>query len=203
VGFQPGARHTLAGQLAPKIPASRRYARQAACNSAAAAGASIEGHGSPSKNVPSLVKLVDRAWSTATGPFRLGFITPTPATSGKRDDPSRSSRLRHAPHGQDDRDEIGLCLEPARFVTGVARIPAGNAAERFFANIKRELIDARAWPTRASLQRAVFDYIEGWYNTRRLHRSLDTAAQPNGSPSTVASTLRRRNHHKQPVKPKT
>jgi uncharacterized protein len=27
--------------------------------------------------------------------------------------------------GQDDRDEMGLCLEPARFVTGLARVPSG------------------------------------------------------------------------------
>jgi putative transposase len=45
-------------------------------------------------------------------------------------------------------------------------------AESFFATIKRELIDARAWPTRAGLRRAVFEYIEGWYNTRRLHSTL-------------------------------
>lgn len=45
-------------------------------------------------------------------------------------------------------------------------------AESFFATIKRELIDTRAWPTRAGLRRAVFEYIEGWYNTRRLHSSL-------------------------------
>jgi transposase InsO family protein len=46
-------------------------------------------------------------------------------------------------------------------------------AESFFATIKRELIDARSWPTRAGLHRAVFEYIEGWYNTRRLHSTLD------------------------------
>jgi putative transposase len=45
-------------------------------------------------------------------------------------------------------------------------------AESFFATIKRELIDARTWPTRAGLRRAVFEYIEGWYNTRRLHSTL-------------------------------
>ena len=45
-------------------------------------------------------------------------------------------------------------------------------AESFFATIKRELIDTRAWPTREGLRTAVFDYIEGWYNTRRLHSSL-------------------------------
>ena len=46
-------------------------------------------------------------------------------------------------------------------------------AESFFATIKRELIDTRSWPTREGLRRAVFDYIEGWYNTKRLHSSLD------------------------------
>jgi transposase InsO family protein len=45
-------------------------------------------------------------------------------------------------------------------------------AESFFATIKRELIDIRAWPTRSGLRRAVFEYIEGWYNTRRLHSTL-------------------------------
>lgn len=28
--------------------------------------------------------------------------------------------------GQDDRDELGICLEPAEFVTGLARVPAGT-----------------------------------------------------------------------------
>ncbi len=45
-------------------------------------------------------------------------------------------------------------------------------AESFFATIKRELIETRAWPTRTGLRRAVFEYIEGWYNTRRLHSTL-------------------------------
>jgi transposase InsO family protein len=45
-------------------------------------------------------------------------------------------------------------------------------AESFFATIKRELIDTRTWPTRAGLHRHVFEYIEGWYNTRRLHSTL-------------------------------
>ena len=28
--------------------------------------------------------------------------------------------------GQDDRDEMGLCLEPAEYITGLARVPAGT-----------------------------------------------------------------------------
>jgi putative transposase len=45
-------------------------------------------------------------------------------------------------------------------------------AESFFATIKRELIETRPWPTRSGLERSVFNYIEGWYNTRRRHSSL-------------------------------
>lgn len=30
--------------------------------------------------------------------------------------------------GQDDRDEMGICLEPPEFVTGLARVPAGTGA---------------------------------------------------------------------------
>lgn len=30
--------------------------------------------------------------------------------------------------GQDDRDEMGLCLEPPQYVTGLARVPAGTGA---------------------------------------------------------------------------
>jgi uncharacterized protein len=30
--------------------------------------------------------------------------------------------------GQDDRDEMGICLEPAEYVTGLARVPAGIAS---------------------------------------------------------------------------
>jgi predicted nucleotidyltransferase len=32
--------------------------------------------------------------------------------------------------GQDDRDEMGICLEPARYVTGLARVPAGIVSDR-------------------------------------------------------------------------
>jgi len=31
--------------------------------------------------------------------------------------------------GQDDRDEMGVCLEPPQFVTGLARVPSGTGGE--------------------------------------------------------------------------
>jgi transposase InsO family protein len=46
-------------------------------------------------------------------------------------------------------------------------------AESFFATIKTELLDQRAWPTRARAHQAIFEWIEGWYNTRRRHSTLD------------------------------
>ena len=45
-------------------------------------------------------------------------------------------------------------------------------AESFFATIKAELLDCRAWPTRAIAEKAIFEWIEGWYNTRRRHSTL-------------------------------
>ena len=45
-------------------------------------------------------------------------------------------------------------------------------AEAFFATLKKELTRRRAWPTRRELQTAVFAWIEGWYNRRRLHSTL-------------------------------
>jgi transposase InsO family protein len=46
-------------------------------------------------------------------------------------------------------------------------------AESFFASLKLELIDRRSWATRTQARRAVFDYIEVFFNRRRLHSSLD------------------------------
>ena len=45
-------------------------------------------------------------------------------------------------------------------------------AEAFFATLKDELIDRRRWKTIAELRQAVFAYIEGWFNTHRLHSTL-------------------------------
>lgn len=45
-------------------------------------------------------------------------------------------------------------------------------AESFMSTLKTELIDRRSWPTRDHARRAIFDYIEGWYNPRRRHSAL-------------------------------
>jgi putative transposase len=44
--------------------------------------------------------------------------------------------------------------------------------ESFFATLKRELIHRRKFRTREEARRAIFDYIEVFYNRERLHSSL-------------------------------
>jgi transposase InsO family protein len=47
------------------------------------------------------------------------------------------------------------------------------AAESFFGTLKRELANRRRWATRADARRDLIRWIEGWFNTRRLHSSID------------------------------
>jgi len=49
----------------------------------------------------------------------------------------------------------------------------GNAAaESFWATLKKEFIHLRPFDIVARLRRETFEYIEGYYNTKRLHSSL-------------------------------
>lgn len=57
-------------------------------------------------------------------------------------------------------------------------------AESFFATLKRELVHRSRFPTRAAARTAVFDYIEVFYNRRRLHST-------NGQMSPAAYERRR------------
>jgi transposase InsO family protein len=46
-------------------------------------------------------------------------------------------------------------------------------AESFFATLKNELIYRRSWTSRLELRSALFEYLEVFYNRRRLHSFLD------------------------------
>jgi putative transposase len=46
-------------------------------------------------------------------------------------------------------------------------------AESFFATLECELLARRSFPTRNAARLALFDYIEGFYNTHRRHSALD------------------------------
>jgi transposase InsO family protein len=48
-------------------------------------------------------------------------------------------------------------------------------AESFFATVEIELIEDAHWHTRAEARRAIFEFIEVWYNRQRRHSSLGYA----------------------------
>ncbi|HYS10976.1 MAG TPA: IS3 family transposase, partial [Myxococcales bacterium] len=45
-------------------------------------------------------------------------------------------------------------------------------AESFFSTLKTELVRGRVFQTHAQAKLAVFEYIEGFYNRKRLHSSI-------------------------------
>ena len=47
-----------------------------------------------------------------------------------------------------------------------------TVAESFFATLEFELIMQHDWHTRAEARRAIFRYIETWYNRKRRHSTL-------------------------------
>ena len=52
-------------------------------------------------------------------------------------------------------------------------------AESFFASFKKELIYRRSWGTKASVQEAVKEWIEVFYNCERRHSSLGNVSPVN------------------------
>jgi putative transposase len=44
--------------------------------------------------------------------------------------------------------------------------------ENFFSTLKTELVYRNSWRTREDAENALFAYIDGWYNTRRIQKKL-------------------------------
>ena len=74
---------------------------------------------------------------------------------------SRDYRAALATHGiTASMSRVGNCWDNA-------------VAESFFATFKNELVHRHEWSTRVELRAHVFDYIEVFYNRRRLHSSVN------------------------------
>ena len=70
---------------------------------------------------------------------------------------------------------FGERLRAAGLLGSMGRVASAldNAMiESFFGTLQLELLDSRNWGTRAELARAIFEWIEGWYNPRRRHTSV-------------------------------
>ena len=51
--------------------------------------------------------------------------------------------------------------------------------ESFFGTLKRECINGVVYETKDAARRAIFEYIEVWYNRQRLHSSLGYVSPEN------------------------
>jgi transposase InsO family protein len=57
-------------------------------------------------------------------------------------------------------------------MSGVGQCWDNAPMESFFASLKKELVHHEDYATRAEARASIFEYIEVFYNTQRLHSSL-------------------------------
>jgi hypothetical protein len=72
--------------------------------------------------------------------------------------------------GYDDRDEMGLCLEPAAYVTGLARVPCGTGRDRLipFEQYERHT----AWDRSGGVaERSGAGDLDYWARASRISRA--------------------------------
>lgn len=70
---------------------------------------------------------------------------------------------------------FGKRLEDGGLLPSMGRVGSAHdnaLAESFVATLKTELLYRSSWPTRQTVKTAIFEYVEGFYNTRRRHSSL-------------------------------
>ena len=71
--------------------------------------------------------------------------------------------------------EFGSRLKEAGLLPSMGSVADAydnSMAESFVSTLKRELIHRHSWPNRQTARTTIFEYIEGFYNTRRRHSAL-------------------------------
>jgi putative transposase len=71
--------------------------------------------------------------------------------------------------------EFGSRLKEAGLLSSMGSVADAydnSMAESFVSTLKRELIHRHSWPSRQTARTAIFEYVEGFYNTRRRHSAL-------------------------------
>jgi putative transposase len=71
--------------------------------------------------------------------------------------------------------EFGSRLKEAGLLPSMGSVADAydnSMAESFVSTLKRELIHRHSWPSRQTERTAIFEYVEGFYNTRRRHSAL-------------------------------
>jgi putative transposase len=113
-------------------------------------------------------------WSMATH-LRTELVVDALQMAIARRKPARGL-VHHSDRGvQYTSLSFGKRLEDEGLVPSMGRVGSAydNAlAESFVATLKTELLYRNSWPTRQVARTAIFEYIEGFYNTRRRHSAL-------------------------------
>jgi putative transposase len=71
--------------------------------------------------------------------------------------------------------EFGSRLKEAGLLSSMGSVADAydnSMAESFVSTLKRELIRRHSWANRQTVRTAIFEYVEGFYNTRRRHSAL-------------------------------
>jgi putative transposase len=108
--------------------------------------------------------------------MRTELVTNALTMAIKTRDNSIESVIAHADRGSQytSLDYLDFCadngLRPSVGRTGVCW--DNSVAESFWASLKRECIKGQVFASRAEARRAIFTWIN-WYNTKRLHSSLN------------------------------
>jgi putative transposase len=103
------------------------------------------------------------------------------AIAGRGGDGAVAGVVAHADRGSQytSNDYIDYCQDASRQMrpsVGRTGVCWDNAvAESFWESLKRECIQGRIFTTRAEARRAIFKWIN-WYNTTRLHSTLNDVA---------------------------
>jgi hypothetical protein len=113
-------------------------------------------------------------WALAD-PLRAELVSDARLTALPRRQPA-AGLIQHRDHGcQDTSVAFGQRLQAAGLVPSPGTIGDGYAkavVEAFFSSLKVDLVDRRAWPTRAAVRLAIFEAIEVWSNRQRLPSTL-------------------------------
>jgi putative transposase len=61
--------------------------------------------------------------------------------------------------------------------------------ENFWSTLKIELVYRNSWRTRDEAENAIFAYIDGWYNTRRIQKNLGDLSPDEYEAAWYAATI--------------
>src|SRR3954452_14243938 len=134
---------------------------------------------------------LDRPAAIAVQNRRRSSRRATPGRPGERDTPrpDRSERRLRVPIANPSAEVSRRPLESAQYASGPYRAILArhglvqsmsregdcwdNAPmESFFGSLKNELVHRTTFPTREAARRAIFEYVEAFYNRRRRHSGL-------------------------------